>query len=216
MNIYLIHCILPDSRNFVVRNGEIAAEVTTPVACSTQKIKVVNESESEEELTLESIGVRFGFEYSCFIQFFHENMLRNMPFWGLDSSAKVPSAVSLGLEKKIDSGFIIDKISLRHIGEVEGIDVGYGLFAEDVIEEGEMIGEYTGVVMENSTLYSSSFSLNYPCADRGLIVNASEIGNIIRFVNHSSNPNTDFKPFVHEGIVHVICVSTCCCCHNLK
>lgn len=188
-------------------NGEPVPSVGSTISTPSQKIKVVDESGCENELTMEGVGSAFGFEYCCYIQFLHESLLRNMQFWSLDNAASIPIASENGYDKKIDDGFIINKVSLRYIGEIDGIDTGYGLFAECAIEVGEMIGEYTGVVLENSSTSSSSFSLNYPSADRELVVNAREIGNIIRFVNHSPNPNTKFKPFLHDGLVHVICVS---------
>jgi SET domain-containing protein len=38
-------------------------------------------------------------------------------------------------------------------------------------------------------------------------IDAIEYGNIIRFINHSNNPNCQFKRLYHCGINHIICVS---------
>mmetsp|Transcript_2945 Transcript_2945/g.2939 ORF Transcript_2945/g.2939 Transcript_2945/m.2939 type:complete len:93 (+) Transcript_2945:1-279(+) len=54
---------------------------------------------------------------------------------------------------------------------------------------------------------NSSYSLNYPTADKSYVIDASEFGSIIRFVNHSSNPNTEFRSILHQGIVHILCIT---------
>lgn len=206
MASYAIFCILPYSRYVEVIDGELKGLESEPSDSFNTKILVVHQSQVHDMVDIRSIGELFGFEYSLFTQFLHEKVLRNIQFWGLDEKAKIANADDYGYTSKIDMGYVSNSVSIRYIGMVNGINVGYGLFAEDNIEVGAMLGEYTGVVMENSTSISSSYSLNYPCADGGLVINASEIGNIVRFINHSSNPNTEFKPFMHGGMVHVLCV----------
>jgi hypothetical protein len=204
---YVIFCILPHSRYVEVKDGKLQVYESDPNSSFDTKILVVHESGTNDMMDLCAIGELFGFEYSPFMQFLHERVLRNVQFWGLDERANIPDSEEYGHATNIEAGYVINTVSIRYIGDVDGIDVGYGIFAEKIIEVGTMIGEYTGVVMENSISISSSYSLNYPCADGGLVVNASEIGNMIRFVNHSANPNTEFKPFLHLGMVHVVCVS---------
>jgi SET domain-containing protein len=82
---------------------------------------------------------------------------------------------------------------LQYIDE----QIGHGAFADDDIEEGQMIGEYTGIVTERYQLrdFDSSYgwSLIAPeyqrDSQRFLFVDARRAGNFTRFINHSNYPN---------------------------
>jgi hypothetical protein len=161
---------------------------------------------------LQNLGEYFGFEYSPFLQYLHESCLRNYSHWGLDPDAPLLNPFQEDVSEDLIYGKIHEGVYLREIGIVCGIDVGYGVFASAPIRMNELIGEYVGVVMESSTTSSSSYCLNYPAADRSFVINAREIGNLIRFVNHSPTPNSSFQPFMFEGIVHVLCVRSPCIC----
>lgn len=74
------------------------------------------------------------------------------------------------------------------------------------IRKAVITGEYTGVVRYTSD--PCAYSMNYPSTDGGYEIRALELGNVIRFVNHSVCPNAIFLPVEHEGIAHVACVSS--------
>ena len=91
-------------------------------------------------------------------------------------------------------------------------DVGYGLYAEEAIEAGEYVGEYTGTVRRNDRRYFeplNNYCYEYPVLDeigRSFVIDATR-GNATRFINHSFDPN--LKP-IHvfvEGFYHLIFIA---------
>ncbi len=159
-----------------------------------------------KSLSLIEIGNMFGFSYSPYIQFLHESMLRNIPFWGLEENA-CSSQIKGQSEFKdlLNSGRISKDIIIKHIGLINDIDVGYGIFSSQNIPTSTFIGEYVGVISD--TNIPNSYSLSYPSAHGGYEISANEVGNIIRFVNHSQTPNCQFQHIWHENMIHIICVS---------
>ena len=190
------------------QNGALQRAETLPET-GNSLIKVVSLSKGTSELCLHELGEYFGFEYSPRLHYLHESSLRNYFHWGLDSDASLMNTLpQSSVSESLCLGRIHPHVYLKEIGEVKGINVGYGVFATMPIPCNEFIGEYVGVVMESSTAVTScSYSLNYPSADKSFVISAKEIGNLIRFVNHSPSPNASFQPFISEGIVHVLCVS---------
>lgn len=175
------------------------------------------QEENHKNIMLLNLGEYFNFHYTSYLQFLHESLLRNYIYWGLDEQSSLPiiennidndnSNSNSELQRKLICGEISEKIYLRQIGYVNNIDVGYGVYASEIINSNKFIGEYTGVIMESTFgTENSNYSLNYPSADKSFLIDASEFGNIIRFVNHSSKPNTEFRSVLHQGIVHVLCV----------
>lgn len=79
-------------------------------------------------------------------------------------------------------------------------EIGYGLFADKPMQKGNLIGQYTGIVQKASTCDDSNedistgteFAWDYPDEIPGLPpleINAGTAGSIIRFANHSFQPN---------------------------
>jgi hypothetical protein len=206
--MYVFRCILPEEKLVIFQN-DVLQQIETMPETYNALIKIVSLSKGTCDIWLHQLGEYFGFEYSPFLHYLHESSLRNYSYWGLDCDALLLNTLD---EKDISESLSIGKIHphvyLQEIGEINGINVGFGVFAARSIPCHEFIGEYVGVVMESSTAISScSYSLNYPSADKSYVVSAKEIGNLIRFVNHSPSPNASFQPFMSEGIVHVLCVS---------
>ena len=110
------------------------------------------------------------------------------------------------IRSMLEDGGILDNLFVRYIPDIDDCVIGYGLFVRERVEIGTMIGEYVGI-LHTSALTPSSYSLNYPSSDGNREINASEYGNLIRFVNHSSNPNSSFQHFLHDEILHTVCVS---------
>lgn len=162
-------------------------------------------------LSLQELGERFGFEYSARLQFLHESELRTLAYWGVDQVEDVewtalPFLVNVeNVRAFLDAGRLHEHVvSVREIGVVGGIDLGFGLFAEEPVPAHFLIGEYVGVV--SSTGSPTPYSLNYPSGSGGHEINASDVGNIIRFVNHSATPNAIFRSVLLDGLAHVLCV----------
>jgi hypothetical protein len=157
-------------------------------------------------MSLNEIGLRFGFVYSPRLVFIHEKELRNYYSWGFDREACSFTAAELDIENLLDRGGLTDGLCVGHVGEVDGVDVGYGLFTEIDIRKGTVIGEYVGIVSSLSGS-SSAYAFNYPSTDGGYTVEAVEYGNLMRFMNHSDNPNCAYHTVYHEGIAHLVAVS---------
>jgi SET domain-containing protein len=69
--------------------------------------------------------------------------------------------------------------------------VGFGVFAEQDIDKGVIVGEYTGHAisvshLEKINLKDDSYAIG-PLY--GIVVDAKKVGNITRFINHSAKPN---------------------------
>ena len=91
--------------------------------------------------------------------------------------------------------------------------VGYGVFAEDSIKKGDLIGEYSGVLRE---VQKTSDNLDYAwyysldgLNEKKLVVDGKNEGNELRFINHANNPNTvRIDVLGKDGIFHVVYVAS--------
>ena len=196
------------------------------------RIAVHGEDSSISCFGYEEIGCIFGFTYIPRLIFLHESDLRNYDVWGLDCSSlhndEDPDTDNIILDEScLDSsegqdisiveatpalinqlvkGGIHPHLYIRKIPDIGDIKVGNGLFTSESIIAGALIGEYVGILL-TSMPEPSSYSLNYPCSDGNHEINASEYGNVTRFINHSAAANCSFKHVFFEGIAHVVCVS---------
>jgi len=117
-----------------------------------------------------------------------------------------PQALELGQKyfNKIDAAYI-PHVSVRWISD----KVGYGLFAEEEISEGNYVGEYTGIVRKNDRRYFeplNNYCYKYPVDDeigRSFVIDATQ-GNLTRFINHRSKPNLKPIHVFYEGYYHLI------------
>ena len=90
--------------------------------------------------------------------------------------------------------------------------LGWGLFSLAPLDEGDLVGEYAGVIQENSDAspeeqidghYLSDYAWNYPDElpdGTEFEVNAFREGNELRFANHSSRPNMAVDHTVVDGL----------------
>lgn len=151
----------------------------------------------------------FNFEYTSRLQFLHESDFRGAPFWAVDNDNREVDVFISGVDSighDITAGKICDKFELRYIGEIDGVDIGYGAFATDFITCGTLIGEYVGILA--STSEPTQYSLSYPSCTGAHEVNASTTGNMMRFINHSSCPNCSFRVIMLESLPHVVCIAS--------
>lgn len=92
--------------------------------------------------------------------------------------------------------------------------IGYGVFAEADIAPGQLVGEYTGRIINTKDLKTSKYSWDYP-VDHDQVGNpiktsldAADAGNEMRFVNHDFQPNAEVQFIPQGGIWHVCYVAT--------
>jgi hypothetical protein len=213
--MYCLQTILPNNRS-VRYNGLGQIQVLAEDDVTNIEdflITVYDKDGSIGHILLSATGEKFGFDYIHRLAFLHSTDLRNIPYWGIDLESSVALAEA-DMGDMLDRGHINSSISIRYIGVLgdSGVDVGYGIFAEEEIKMGTLIGEYVGVVFQASTSSSSCYALNYPCKVGGYVIDSNETGNIIRMVNHSDNHNSSFQNIFHDNMMHVICVSHALVC----
>lgn len=81
--------------------------------------------------------------------------------------------------------------------------VGYGVFANSGINPGDLIGEYTGLVRRDGDIagdHDFSYALGYPWMADSAHIDAKQMGNYTRFVNHSSDANCSTMRVVVDGV----------------
>jgi hypothetical protein len=85
--------------------------------------------------------------------------------------------------------------------------VGHGAFAGEDIEKGGLIGEYTGVVRARCENDRNNYYL-FEYAKGGAAIDASETGNITRFINHSDKrENAVPLNLIVDDVEHVILIA---------
>lgn len=91
--------------------------------------------------------------------------------------------------------------------------VGYGLFAARDLKPGEMIGEYAGTLTEEWTPTTKKdgdanpYLFIYPFKTT-FGIDATKHGNVLRFVNHSSEKNNVQHLYLfYDGVVHAIYIA---------
>ncbi|HEX2583119.1 MAG TPA: SET domain-containing protein-lysine N-methyltransferase [Chlamydiales bacterium] len=158
---------------------------------------------SLKNMSLEELQVRLQF------RFLAHNVFESREEVLAKGLASQPSeeAVKLGTQfiELIKAAYIPD-VSVRWVGE----NVGYGLFAEEVIETGNYVGEYTGQVRENDIRRYleplNNYCYEYPVVDsvgRSFVIDANQ-GNLTRFINHSFTPNLRPVHVYYAGFYHLI------------
>jgi len=104
-------------------------------------------------------------------------------------------------------GSYIDKkhtadVRIKKINET----VGYGVYTDRDLKQGDFLGVYSGVVKtrtpEDSSDYSFRLDLDFQWA-----VDAKDKGNFTRFVSHSYNPNVDAVGIFYKGMQYIVFVA---------
>lgn len=110
--------------------------------------------------------------------------------------------------ERIARHFIAD-VSIRWIDET----LGYGLFAEQDLDAGEYVGEYTGIVRKRMifSLNHNDYCFSYPTSEIGFrrlfrrqMIDALHNGNEWRYANHSRKPNTEPRCVLLDSVLHMI------------
>jgi uncharacterized protein len=112
-------------------------------------------------------------------------------------------------EKEILSGALAPGLLLQWVDSF----LGYGVFAEQEIAPQTFIGEYTGLVRERKFRESkvNDYCFEYSFGDffkTPFLIDAEKKGNLIRFINHSAEPNLEPIALYADGVIHVILIST--------
>lgn len=90
-------------------------------------------------------------------------------------------------------------------------EVGYGVFANNDIESGDFIGEFTGVIKKDDDIDDTTWAWSYPSDEYKdelkipkAAVDAKWQGNGMRFVNHSDNENVGVTRAFVDGFFRTI------------
>src|SRR3989338_547511 len=88
-------------------------------------------------------------------------------------------------------------------------EVGRGVFAEKRIPPRAYVGEYTGVVSEQTPeeVKEKRYCIRYPVWDTPLspfVIDAEEQGHFTRFLNHSERPNLYLQSVYWRGMPRMI------------
>lgn len=89
---------------------------------------------------------------------------------------------------------------------------GFGLFANKSMEEGEFIGEYTGLVRPVTYFFANvnPYCFRYPLYEIGYkiyTIDAQDMFNETSFINHSNSPNCDSTVTMNNSLLHM-CIIT--------
>lgn len=98
--------------------------------------------------------------------------------------------------------------------------IGYGVFAQQPIAPGAVVGEYTGNILQHSQVYGRSLDDTRYVMELGpfgvdivsdirydLYIDAKSAGNFTRFINHSYQPNLTEKLVFAKGLWHILLVA---------
>lgn len=137
---YLIRCIIPKDRPLVVRDKAVyPADPYSDTDEAGHTIVYVTSSGGRQKLTHEEIGTKFAFEYVERIVFLHERDLRSCIFQCIERNDQCADWLAL-MRSQLKANKTHTGVSLRHIGVVDGIDYGHGVFTEQLISKGTYIG----------------------------------------------------------------------------
>ncbi|HEY2810747.1 MAG TPA: SET domain-containing protein-lysine N-methyltransferase [Rhabdochlamydiaceae bacterium] len=167
----------------------------------------------EKTYTLEELQEHLQFRYLPQIAFESVEQREDVYARGIDKQDnKDISVESLELGERFHSYIekaYIPAVSVRWVNA----RVGYGLFAQEDVEAGAYVGEYTGIVRKNDRRYFeplNNYCYEYPVADeigRSFVVDATQ-GNLTRFINHSFEPNLKPLHVFYKGYYHLIFLAT--------
>ncbi len=150
----------------------------------------------------------FNFKYSSQLLFSSEQnkqeIAANCPYLFRLDWLFGKSQLEEGFEKKLSNEEYAPTI-VKWINE----EKGYGLFAEKDLKQYAFVGEYTGLVrkIDNKHLKINPYCFSYPkklFGKQDFIIDALEVGNLSRFINHSDRPNLQPLWLNKEGFSHLI------------
>jgi len=110
-------------------------------------------------------------------------------------------------DKEIQQG-IHPRMNVRFVNE----EIGFGVFAAERILPCLYVGEYTGVIQERKSKHikESNYCIRYTSWSMGKrqhVIDAQNMGNFTRFINHSDTPNISLVCAYWRGLPRLIFVS---------
>jgi hypothetical protein len=110
-------------------------------------------------------------------------------------------------DKEIQQG-VHPRVKVRWIDE----QMGYGVFAAEKIFPCAYVGEYTGLIQERKPKHAkeSNYSVRYtswPMGKGRYVIDAENMGNFTRFMNHSDTPNVTLICAYWRGLPRLILLS---------
>jgi hypothetical protein len=174
---------------------------------SSKTILAITSDGKELKLTEESFELFFGVKYLTYSKFSDYSLFQKVLgscSWILKSDFLASEILEVGKKYKEHAlGQDFSFVTIQWIDEV----LGYGLFANRDIEEGEYIGEYTGVISPIARFKDrdNEYCVNYPrmvWAINRYGIDAKFEGNEARFLNHSYQPNVVIKMAVDRDLIH--------------
>jgi hypothetical protein len=162
-------------------------------------------------LALTEIAASFEFDYLSHLTFHSYDQLKEVvalcPYLlRFAFIAKENHAWGQLYSRQIHQG-VLGPVRLEWIDEV----LGYGLFAEEDLDQHAYVGEYTGVVRSLDRHHSTGYCLSYPThilSRKALAVDAMQRGNLTRFINHSEEPTLIPRWAVDRNLVHQVLVAS--------
>jgi len=201
VDIYPIYCIMPHGRYLSLKNSVFSVIDDSKVNHTTQPVKLFNKDKSAVTVSCEQLALDLEFIYCQRLQFLHEKDLAIYMNWVFDNEDQI-SLIRTHHKLMLENNLFNKNISVRYVDEL----IRYGIFSDGFICQDEYIGEYTGIVHDISNS-ANPFSISYPSLLGNHQIDASQYGNIIRFINHDSVPNCQFKHVLHNNFVHIICIA---------
>nr|CAB3456770.1 unnamed protein product [Digitaria exilis] len=131
--------------------------------------------------------------------------------WGevVDSHDDLPEQQWGEVVDSNDEYMEYDKPEAMHHGSTE--KCGFGLIAEDDIKKGEFVVEYVGEVIDDRACEKRLWQMKrlddtnfYLCeVSSNMVIDATDKGNMSRFINHSCEPNTEMQKWTVDGETRV-------------
>lgn len=87
--------------------------------------------------------------------------------------------------------------------------IGYGVWTNRDIPSHAYIGEYTGILRKRFFFgrWKNRYCFDYNIGEgrkSGFVIDAQDVGNYTRFINHSFEPNLEPASVYCDGLIHVI------------
>ena len=113
-------------------------------------------------------------------------------------------------EKEILSGYLHPELVIAWIDE----RLGYGVFTNKDIPAQALIGEYAGEVKRKRWLRNkrNGYCFDYSAGDfftPPYLIDAEKKGSLVRFINHSDEPNLEPIPLIAGKVLHIVIYSRC-------
>jgi len=157
---------------------------------SSYQIQVITDETAEKKVSILSLFDSLELVFSPLPWFAHviTRSISLPPYFLVSERASsfLCTAITSGRMKRM-----CEKLELRW----KNSDIGWGLFAREAFEAGEILGVYSGEV-KSLSYFSKKADLTYTAElvrtfpwSRPLVVDAKKVGSLMRFINHQDEPN---------------------------